>query len=109
MTKTYNIEEVFGGNLSEILSMLDKDRQKRAVLIRHKQEAARSIFAGLLLRYAYLCEGYGEDTWQQEKIGHGRYGKPYIIKKTKFHYSLSHSGEWVFCAVDNSPIGADIQ
>ncbi len=109
VTKTYNIEEVFGGNLSEILSMLDKDRQKRAVLIRHKQEAARSIFAGLLLRYAYLCEGYGEDTWQQEKIGHGRYGKPYIIKKTKFHYSLSHSGEWVFCAVDNSPIGADIQ
>ena len=43
MTKKNNIEEVFGGNLSEILSMLDKDRQKRAVLIRHKQEAARSI------------------------------------------------------------------
>ena len=76
MTKTYNIEEVFGGNLSEILSMLDKDRQKRAVLIRHKQEAARSIFAGLLLRYAYLCEAMVRIHGSRRKSGMADMGSP---------------------------------
>lgn len=107
--KTYNIEEVFGSRKLEIIEMLDKERQKRVTAIRHEQEAARSIFAGLLLRYAYLCAGYCEEAWQHEIIRRARYGKPYMVQKTMFHYSLSHSGEWVLCAVDNNPIGADIQ
>jgi 4'-phosphopantetheinyl transferase len=35
-------------------------------------------------------------------------GKPYI-KNHPFFYNISHSGDYVFCAVSDSEIGADIQ
>lgn len=39
---------------------------------------------------------------------YGRLGKPYF-KNLPCHFSLSHSGEYVFCAVSDEEIGADIQ
>lgn len=39
---------------------------------------------------------------------YGRLGKPYF-KNLPWFFSLSHSGEYVFCAVSEKEIGADIQ
>lgn len=39
---------------------------------------------------------------------YGRLGKPYI-KNLPWYFSMSHSGEYVFCAVSDEEIGADIQ
>ena len=36
-------------------------------------------------------------------------GKPYFPARPEFHYSISHSGEWVVCAVGAVPLGVDIQ
>lgn len=77
--------------------------------LKNEQEKARSIFAGLLLRQAFLEAGYGIKEWQQIQIETGLHGKPYIKGYDAFQYSLSHSGQWVVCAVDTEPIGADIQ
>ena len=37
------------------------------------------------------------------------HGKPYIKDEPHFHFSLSHSGDWVICAAGPSPVGADIE
>lgn len=37
------------------------------------------------------------------------YGKPMFPEETGIYFSLSHSGELAMCAVDGSPVGADIQ
>ena len=95
---------------SEMLcGLLDKGRQERVLSLKNEQEKARSIFAGLLLRQAFLEAGYGIKEWQQIQIETGLHGKPYIKGYNAFQYSLSHSGQWVVCAVDTEPIGADIQ
>jgi len=39
---------------------------------------------------------------------YGRLGKPYF-KNLPWYFSMSHSGEYVFCAVSDEEIGADIQ
>ena len=36
-------------------------------------------------------------------------GKPFLPARPEFHYSISHSGEWVVCAVGAVPLGVDIQ
>ena len=36
-------------------------------------------------------------------------GKPYIADIPGFYFSLSHSGEYVLCAVDSNETGADLQ
>jgi 4'-phosphopantetheinyl transferase len=36
-------------------------------------------------------------------------GKPCYRGTGSFHFSISHSGEWVVCAFDDRPVGVDIQ
>ena len=36
-------------------------------------------------------------------------GKPYLTAAPDVHFSLSHSGAWVVCAVSDHPVGVDIQ
>lgn len=94
---------------AKIYDMLDCDRQQSIKLIKNNMAKKRSMFAGLLLRYAFLQEGYSKEEWEQVKVEREMYGKPYIKNYHKFKYSLSHSKDWVLCAVDTEPIGADIQ
>ncbi len=93
----------------ELAAMLDSERRDKIHRMKNESERNRSIYAGLLLRYAFLKEGYTQDEWKQIKVKAGQYGKPELAGYSQFQYSLSHSGDWVICAVDNSPVGADVQ
>ena len=92
-----------------LCELLDSDRMVKVRTLKHQKEKERSICAGLLLRYAFLQAGYHENAWQQIEIEKGEYGKPQMKEYPDFHYSLSHSGEWVVCAADAAPVGADVQ
>lgn len=92
-----------------LFPLLDSKRLERVTALKHEKERLRSIYAGLLLRHAFLAEGYSEQMWRDIEIVEGSHGKPYLQNCTDFFYSLSHSGEWVICAVDELEIGADIQ
>lgn len=107
--KTTDLRTAFGSRFDEIIVGLDEGRKLKLSTIKHEDEYTRSVFAGLLLRYAFLNEGNSEAQWQSIRIVQGKYGKPYIEGRDDFHYSISHSGKWVICAVDDIPIGADIQ
>lgn len=93
----------------QLPDLLDSKRLEKISSLKHDKERLRSIYAGLLLRCAFLREGYDEDLWRHVEIMTGSYGKPYILNCKDFFYSLSHSGEWVMCAVDDEETGADIQ
>lgn len=92
-----------------LFPLLDRRRLEKVMALKHKKERFQSIYAGLLLRYAFLAEGHSEKIWQCVAIAEGSYGKPYLSNCTDFFYSLSHSGDWVICAVDDIETGADIQ
>lgn len=104
--KTYELQTEEEERLCELL---DRDRMQKTAAIRSRKERTRSLFAGLLLRYAFLQAGYGGEVWRQVEIERGAYGKPYIKGIADFHYGLSHSGEWVACAADIAPVGIDLQ
>lgn len=42
------------------------------------------------------------------KFNYGRNGKPYL-QDHPFYFNLSHSGEYVFCAISDREVGVDIQ
>ncbi|MGI2789140.1 4'-phosphopantetheinyl transferase family protein [Bacillus cytotoxicus] len=39
----------------------------------------------------------------------GPYGKPFVENLPSFHFNISHSGNWIVCAIDCHPIGIDIE
>lgn len=59
-----------------------------------------------------LCEHYGEcaAAWVLKK---NQEGKPYLSSPDAAlvppYISLSHSGEWVVCALSDQPVGVDVQ
>ncbi len=104
--KVCEIEQV---EQTQLLDLLDCDRKKNIAIFQGKKQREQSMVAGLLLRYAFLQAGYNVNQWQQVEIERTTHGKPHIKGYEAFEYSLSHSGEWVLCAVDSQPVGADIQ
>lgn len=98
-------ERLFG----QLFEVMDRKRIEKINTLRNEAERLRSIHAGLLLRYAFLKEGYDDALWRRIQVCEGSYGKPYLSNCKDFFYSLSHSGEWVVCAVDDMEIGVDIQ
>jgi 4'-phosphopantetheinyl transferase len=96
---------------NSVLALLDSKRRERLDQLKVEKEKLRSISAGLLFRHAFLDMHSGKSSreWDEVSIKYGEYGKPYVEGYEEFHYSISHSGEYVLCATDNSEIGADIQ
>lgn len=103
------IREISDRLWERLFPLLDRKRQEKTVALKQEKERLRSIYAGLLLRYAFLEEGYSEEMWQHIEIVEGSHGKPYLSNGTDFFYSLSHSGEWAVCAVDDMETGVDVQ
>lgn len=93
----------------ELLTMLDQERRENVEKLKRPQDRERGICAGLLLRHCFLEQGYTEEDWKRVEVIRESHGKPMLKGYPQFCYSLSHSGDWVVCAVDIRPVGIDIQ
>lgn len=66
---TAKIDELQTETEEQMCGLLDRDRAQRVAALNNRSERMRSIFAGLLLRYAFLQAGYDAGAWQCAKIG----------------------------------------
>lgn len=83
---------------------MSPQRQKKADRYKKDSDRRACIFADMLLRQILKDAGYTEEPvfYTDEK------GKPHL-EDNKLYFSLSHSGEFVACAVSNTPVGIDIE
>ncbi|WP_094606494.1 4'-phosphopantetheinyl transferase Sfp [Sporomusa silvacetica DSM 10669] len=83
------------------------ERQKKITSYRQRNDRLRSLTAGLLLRQALEndCDIAIGDT----NLLLTDYGKPYLAGRPNVNFNISHSGDWVVCAVDKQPVGIDIE
>lgn len=119
--------------LEEAYGKVDNARRTKAESMQSGKARAACLGAGLLLQLAVRerCTAYGVNA---ESVGcsegpvpysvsqvlqllgdpvepvldYGEKGKPYL-REYPFYFNLSHSGEYVVCAVSDQEIGADIQ
>ncbi|ETT49255.1 hypothetical protein BSK66_16675 [Paenibacillus odorifer] len=109
--------EIFGVKVAELISepaletlMWRIPQQKRERLKRFKRVEAlqHSLIAELLVRVS-LNKRLKVNNRDIEFVTNV-YGKPSLKKRGgTVEFNISHSGEWVVCALDELPIGIDIE
>lgn len=89
--------EPLRGRMDEALSRLDPARREKALRLRPEEKRRQSTGAGLLLGRFFPGASVTTDE----------HGKPYVPGGRCF--SLSHSGAAAVIALDDAPVGVDIE
>ncbi len=88
------------------LMLLPAQRYEKAMKYRFTEDRKRCVRAYMLLREGLRREyGYTDAP----VFDFGPHGKPFLPDLPDVHFSLSHTGNAVLCALDDHPIGADIE
>ena len=108
-----NINEYTEGQLS---SLVAKERIKQSMKYRFEADRKRSLMAHTLLNHAVSVE-YPDVPLPVMPVT-DEFGKPHLLIKgdsnegsalSGLHFSLSHSGDYAVCAVNDAPVGVDIE
>ena len=90
-----------------LLKFVQARKQERILKQKIKQNAD-NMLVGEILAKIIIKKTFGIDIAKQI-FHYTGYGKPYLINSPNVHFNISHSGEYVACAVSNKHIGVDIQ
>ncbi|MCK4766730.1 MAG: 4'-phosphopantetheinyl transferase superfamily protein [Candidatus Aminicenantes bacterium] len=95
------------GVVVQMLPFVDKHKQNRINRFLNWEDSLRSLTAELLARYIIIRK----TGLRNEDIvfSHNGFGKPVLQNRDNFHFNLTHSGDWIACAVDSNPVGIDIE
>lgn len=75
---------------------------------RRRDTARAQSFAGALL-LEYAISKHFPSVVHPLQISTAEGGKPYLVSEPGIYFSISHSGDWVVCAVGDHPVGVDIE
>ncbi len=103
---TLNINSLTPEEYGIAYSAADAKRQ-RYIDCAVKPETKKARIAADMLARNALSE-YCSVAQNEIQFAKSQSGKPYALD-CDAHFSISHSGEWVICAVDSREIGADIE
>ena len=90
-----------------LLKFVQTEKQGRILKQKIKQNAD-NMLVGEILAKTIIKKTFDIDIAKQ-RFAHSKQGKPYLIKFLNVHFNISHSGDYVVCAISDKPVGVDIQ
>ncbi len=93
--------------LDHLIHLVTPAKQKKLGRIKDPASAQQMVASDLLAR-AVICDRLG---WKNHQIEYcyNEFGKPSLIGREDFYFSLSHAGDWVVMALSRSETGIDIE
>ena len=101
-----HIKDVSKEQIGWCLQWMASDRRAQVDGIANPQAQKRTICAEWLTK-TMLSEISGIAA-EEISLARDKRGKPYV-KNLPFHFSVSHSGDFVACAVSDRPVGLDLE
>ena len=89
---------------NKLKSSLSKERIKKSQRYVHQKDRYLSIGVEILLNHALGEIGIFDPSYDTDQ-----HGKPFLKNYSNVFFNLSHSEEYVACAVSDSPVGVDIE
>lgn len=102
----HNEESIDKQTFRFLLRFSPPEKQQRILRQRIKQNADTMVIGWALARHMLWKEFH---IPLESRIAYGEFGKPYLFDYPEAHFNISHSGQYVACAVCNRPIGVDVQ
>lgn len=92
---------------NKFISFVSIERREKTNKFMRKEDADRSLAAEILVRHALIenMKIKNEDI----SFGYNTYGKPYLAHTPPIYFNLSHSGNWVVCAISEHEVGIDVE
>lgn len=94
--KTSDIKEE---KLDNICLSIDSEKRCRIEKFINKKDKIRSLIGEILIR-TIIAKGLGIKN-RQIAFAKNQYGKPYLKEHPEFDFNMSHSGDFVVCAIDD--------
>jgi 4'-phosphopantetheinyl transferase len=89
--------------------MLKVPQWRRDTALKFKMSGDKVRCLAAYLLFANVVAGISGCSANDIEIKRGEYGKPELLTPEGYFFNLSHSGNWVVCAIDNAPVGVDIE
>ena len=104
--KIYVSEEIWDFDLGAALQEISEQRREQALKFKFELGQRLCVLAYQLLKQA-LREGYG--IKENPIFEYNEHGKPSIAGHPEIHFNLSHCKEAAVCAVNDQPVGVDVE
>ena len=111
MTEVYYIkiepDENFPEKVLEVLPQIPADRLNQIIKMKHKGNRARSLAGEILSRS--ILSAKTKTPFSEIRIKTSPSGKPVLEGHQDIHFNISHSGDYVACAISSTEVGIDIE
>ncbi|SFL37565.1 4'-phosphopantetheinyl transferase [Gracilibacillus orientalis] len=101
------ITSLADGELSNLYPLMDSEKSKRVQRFIKSEDKLRTTVGEVLIRYLIM----GKIGIENKEIYFEKnlYGKPSLKGFPSFHFNISHSGNYVMCAINDNDVGCDIE
>lgn len=100
-----NISKVTNEEYHRYFDMMDIEKQNKVERYKNIEDRIRSVTGEMLARK--MLSDYCGLPQDEIIFQCGKYGKPVAVNGAEFN--ISHSDKMVVCAVDDSPVGIDVE
>lgn len=90
-----------------LFDLISEHRREQIKKIHNKDNQIRSLYGEVLARMAITSRL--KIVNNDILISYNEHGKPYLINHKDTFYNISHSGDWVVCAIGSQEVGVDIE
>lgn len=90
-----------------LLCLLPEERADHIRRFVEYNDSLRALFSSLLCR-SIICKSLDIEN-KDIVFSPNEYGKPFLKSDPDFHFSVAHAGDWVVCAINDRPVGIDIE
>ena len=99
--------ELTQNEFDALLPIVSPEKRARVKKFRFFRDAQNCLLADVLARME-ICRTTNF-TNEQLRFSANAYGKPYLANSPGIHFNVSHTGNYVACAVSDEPVGIDIE
>ena len=100
-------QEIPENTLSRLMALVSPGRRERIDRLHNKRKAVSMLMGEVIARKA-ISKRAGLQNHTLE-FSLNQYGKPLLLNTPNLHFNISHSGNLVVCALDNKPVGVDVE